>query len=85
MRKEAVEESAYLYTTTTSETSDRRLCDTLDVVTKNLAMSLGSALSEALATFSACEDASVRCFEDAIEVEDQEGNVEDGGSTHVQS
>ena len=48
---------------TTSETSDGRLCDTLDVVTKNLAMTLGSTLAEALATFSACEDASVRCFD----------------------
>jgi hypothetical protein len=47
------------YTTTTRKTSDSGLCDTLDVVAKNLAMSLGSTLAEALATFSACEDASV--------------------------
>jgi hypothetical protein len=34
----------------------------LDVVTKNLAVTLGSTLSETLATFSACrEDASVQC------------------------
>merc|ERR1711939_367056 len=39
--------------TTTGETSDRRLCDTLDVVTKNLAVTLGSSLSETLATLSA--------------------------------
>jgi hypothetical protein len=39
-----------LDTTTTSETSDGGLGDTLDVVTKNLAMTLGSTLSE---TFSA--------------------------------
>jgi hypothetical protein len=51
------------YTTTTRKTSDSGLCDTLDVVTENLAMSLGSTLAEALATFSACEDASVICFE----------------------
>jgi len=44
-----------LDTSTTSKTSDRRLCDTLDVVTKNFAMSLGSTLAEALATLSACE------------------------------
>jgi hypothetical protein len=44
-----------LDTSTTSKTSDRRLCDTLDVVTKNLAMSLGSTLAEALATLSTCE------------------------------
>ncbi len=31
-----------LDTTTTRETSDRGLCDTLDVVTKNLAMALGT-------------------------------------------
>jgi hypothetical protein len=42
------------YTTTTRKTSDSGLCDTLDVVAKNLAMSLGSTLAEALATFSAC-------------------------------
>ena len=42
-----------LDTTTTSETADSGLGDTLDVVTKNLAMTLGSALSEALATFAA--------------------------------
>merc|ERR1711900_37932 len=42
-----------LDTTTTGETSDRRLCDTLDVVTKNLAVTLGSSLSETLATLSA--------------------------------
>ena len=44
-----------LDTSTTSKTSDRRLGDTLDVVTKNLAMSLGSALAETLATLSACQ------------------------------
>jgi len=33
--------------------------DTLDVVTKNLAMTLGSALSEALATFAASSHVEV--------------------------
>jgi len=42
-----------LYTTSAGKTTDGRLCDTLDVITKNLPMSLGSTLSEALATFSA--------------------------------
>jgi hypothetical protein len=42
-----------LDTTTTSETADGGLGDALDVVTKNLAMALGSTLAEALATFAA--------------------------------
>jgi len=42
-----------LHTTTTSETADSGLGDTLDVVTKNLAMTLGATLSEALSTFAA--------------------------------
>jgi len=41
-----------LDTSSARKTADSRLCDTLDVVTKNLAMSLGSTLSEALATLS---------------------------------
>jgi hypothetical protein len=43
----------YLDTTTASETSDGGLGDTLDVVSQDLAMSLGSTLAEALATFAA--------------------------------
>lgn len=42
-----------LDTTTTSETSDSRLCDTLDVVTKNLAVALGTTLAETLAALAA--------------------------------
>jgi hypothetical protein len=42
-----------LDTTTTSETSDGGLGDTLNVVTQNLAMALGTALAEALATLAA--------------------------------
>jgi hypothetical protein len=34
----------YLDTATTSETTDSRLGDTLDVISKDLAMTLGSAL-----------------------------------------
>jgi hypothetical protein len=35
-----------LHTSTTSETTDCGLCDTLDVVAKNFTVALGSALSE---------------------------------------
>ena len=41
-----------LDTTTASETADRRLRDALDVVTENLAVTLGAALSESLTTFT---------------------------------
>jgi hypothetical protein len=44
---------AYLDTTTTSKTSDSWLGDTLDVVAEDLAMAFGTALAEALATFTA--------------------------------
>jgi hypothetical protein len=37
-----------LDTTSTSETTDGGLCDTLDVVTEDLAVTLGAALSETL-------------------------------------
>lgn len=43
-----------LDTTTTSETSDGGLGDTLDVVTKNLPVALGTALAETLSTLAAC-------------------------------
>ncbi len=43
-----------LDTTTTSETSDGRLGDTLDIVAKNLSVTLSTTLAEALATFAAC-------------------------------
>ena len=41
-----------LDTTTTCETADGGLGDTLDIVAKDLAMTLGAALSESLASFS---------------------------------
>ena len=44
-----------LDTTTTSETPDGGLGDTLDVVTKNLSVTLGTALAEALAALAAYE------------------------------
>ena len=43
-----------LDTTTTSETTDSGLSDTLDVVTQDLAVTLGATLAETLASFAAC-------------------------------
>jgi hypothetical protein len=43
-----------LDTTTTRQTADGRLGDALDVVTKNLAMTLSATLAEALAALAAC-------------------------------
>ena len=51
-----------LDTATTCETTDGRLGDALDVVTKNLAVTLGTTLAEALATFAACEDMLAKCM-----------------------
>ena len=42
-----------LDTATTSETTDRGLGDTLDVVAQNLAVALGTALSKTLAALAA--------------------------------
>jgi len=83
-----------LDTTTTCETADGGLGDTLDVVAQNLPVALGSTLAEALATFAAC-DASVCC----VKVGGRRGGpsgmqdatrraahtADEGGSTHVQS
>jgi hypothetical protein len=44
-----------------NHTFQKCLQNTLDIVTKNLAVTFGSALSETLATFSTCEDALARC------------------------
>ena len=44
-----------LDTTTTRETTDSRLGYTLDIITKNLPVSLGSTFSEALSTLATCE------------------------------
>ena len=41
-----------LYSTTAGETTDGGLSDALDVVAKNLPVTLGASLSEALASFS---------------------------------
>ena len=42
-----------LDTTTTSQTADGGLGDTLDVITKNLPVALGAPLSESLSSFAA--------------------------------
>ena len=51
-----------LDTATTRETTDGRLGYALNVVTKNLSVTLGSTFAETLSTFSACMDASVCCY-----------------------
>ena len=40
------------YTSTTCQTADGRLGDTLDVITKNLAVTLGASLSKSLSSFA---------------------------------
>ena len=45
-----------LDTATTSETTDSWLGDTLDVVTQDLSVALGSALSKTFAAFAACDE-----------------------------
>ena len=50
-----------LDTATTSETADGGLGDTLDVVAKNLAVTLGAAFAETLATFSAWKASQYAC------------------------
>jgi hypothetical protein len=42
-----------LDSTSASKTTDRRLGDTLDVITKNFAMTLGSSLAQSFASLSA--------------------------------
>jgi hypothetical protein len=44
--------ATYLHTTTTSETTNGGLGDTLNVVTKDLTVTLGAALSETFASFT---------------------------------
>jgi hypothetical protein len=51
-----------LDTTTAGQTTDSGLRDTLDVVTQDLAVALGTTLAETLSTFATCRaDASVEC------------------------
>jgi hypothetical protein len=51
-----------LDTTTTSETTDSGLGDSLDVVTKDLAMTLGASLSKSLSSFATARHAVFICF-----------------------
>lgn len=44
-----------LDTTTTRQTTDSGLGDTLNVVAKDLAVTLGAAFAETFTTFAACE------------------------------
>jgi hypothetical protein len=48
-----------LDTTTTSETSDSGLGDTLDVVSQDLSVALGTALAETLSALAACRCVSI--------------------------
>lgn len=70
-----------LDTATASKTSDSGLGDALDVVAKNLAMALGTALAETLAALAAYEESLVGHY---IETWDANGkrHVE---NTYVQS
>jgi hypothetical protein len=52
-----------LDTTTTSQTADGGLGDTLDVITKNLPVALGAPLSESLSSFAASSHVDVSCVE----------------------
>jgi hypothetical protein len=52
-----------LDTTTTSETADSGLGDTLNVVAQDLAVTLGATLSETLATLATCDSMLVKVEE----------------------
>ena len=47
-----------LHTTTTSQTADGRLGDTLDVITKNFSVTLSAPLSQTLSSFSSARHVS---------------------------
>ena len=55
-----------LDTTTTSQTADGGLGDTLDVITQDFAMTLGASLSESLSSFTT--SSHVDCFVDEIQL-----------------
>ena len=58
-----------LDTTTTCETTDSGLGDTLDVVAQDLAVTLGTTLSETLATLATCDSMLVKGQGDVVMVE----------------
>jgi hypothetical protein len=72
-----------LDTATAGETTDRGLGDTLDVVAENLAMALGTALAEALATFAAWRRVSMRVWAETRRWE--RVALRQSGCTYVQS
>ena len=53
-----------IHSSTTSKTTDGRFGDTLDVVSKNLAMAFGTTFAEAFPTFTACVRVSIESVED---------------------
>jgi hypothetical protein len=55
-----------LDTTTTSKTTDGRLGYALDVVAKNLAVTLRTSLAETLSALAACRELLVRCLDDDV-------------------
>lgn len=61
-----------LDTTTTSETADSGLGDTLNVVTQNLAVTLSATLAEALAALAAYEAVSIVM---SMDDDDVQGNT----------
>ena len=55
-----------LDTTATSETTDGRLCNALNVVTENLSVTFGTAFAKAFATFTACNYISLVAIGETI-------------------
>lgn len=67
-----------LHTTTTSKTTNGRFGNALDVVAKNLAMTLGTTFAEAFATFTACICVSIESVEErdtVVQVQVRIGDV----------
>ena len=70
------------YTTTTRQTADGWLRDSLDVVTKNLSMTLGASFSQSFSSFSASRHLDLLKFvrefkpirEDNVDYENSEGS-----------
>ena len=54
-----------LDTTTTSQTTDSGLGDTLDVITQHLTMTLGASLSQSLSSFSTSRHVEVQMLNDS--------------------
>ena len=57
-----------LHTTTTSQPTDGRFSDTLDIITKNLAMPLGSSLPQTFASLAASSHVDSMCVCSAYEL-----------------